>query len=57
MGAVWATNISYASGAILFTIIYLRITKTSLTDMLTYRKSDFYFFREVKQFLNRKQSK
>ena len=56
MGAVWATNVSYAFGAILFVIIYLRITKMSLTDLLSYRKSDFYFFKEVKQYLNRKQS-
>ena len=56
MGAVWATNISYAFGAVLFTMIYLRITKMSLIEMLTFRKSDFYFFKEIKQYLIRKQS-
>ena len=55
MGAVWATNISYTFGAILFTTIYLRITKMNLIELLTYRKSDFYFFREIKQYLSWKQ--
>jgi O-antigen/teichoic acid export membrane protein len=56
MGAVWATNISYASGVILFTILYLRITKMSLTETLKYRKSDFYFLREIKQYFNWKRT-
>jgi O-antigen/teichoic acid export membrane protein len=50
MGAVWATNLSYAFGSMLFVIIYLRKTLMSFSEMVTFRKSDFYFFREIKKF-------
>lgn len=50
MGAVWATNVSYASGAILFLIVYTRITKMSILEIVRFRKSDFYFLRYFKKF-------
>ncbi|MDP4281968.1 MAG: polysaccharide biosynthesis C-terminal domain-containing protein [Bacteroidota bacterium] len=49
MGAVWATNVSYSVGTISFLIIYLRITEMSLKELVTFRKSDFYFIRNIKK--------
>jgi O-antigen/teichoic acid export membrane protein len=51
IGAVWATNITYVSGSVLFFIIYSRITGMNMTDILRYRKSDFLFFKEIKYLL------
>ena len=48
MGAVWATNVSYATGAILFFIIYSRITQMNMIEILKFRKSDFLFFKQIK---------
>jgi len=49
MGAVWATNISYAAGTILFLVIYLRMTRMSFIDLISFRKSDFYFIHNIKR--------
>ncbi len=48
MGAVWATNISYATGAVIFLIVYTRITKMSFLEIVRFRKSDFLFLKEIK---------
>jgi O-antigen/teichoic acid export membrane protein len=49
MGAVWATNISYAAGTILFLVIYLRMTRMSFIELISFRKSDFYFIHNIKR--------
>ena len=54
LGAVWATNVSYAFGTILFFIVYSKITGMSILEILTYRKSDFLFFKEFKYLLKLK---
>ena len=51
VGAAWATNVSYAVGSIAFLFVYARITKMSALQIFTFRKSDFYFFRDMKQYL------
>jgi O-antigen/teichoic acid export membrane protein len=47
-GAVWATNASYGLGCIIFLFIYAIKTNTSLLEIFRFRKSDFYFFRNIK---------
>ena len=54
IGAGWSTNVSYAFGAIAFVIIYSRMVKMPLTEILRYRVSDFYFLRDIKKILFRK---
>jgi O-antigen/teichoic acid export membrane protein len=54
MGAVWATNVSYATGSILFFIIYTHITKMNMIEILRFKKSDFLFLKEVKSLVKRK---
>lgn len=51
IGAAWATNASYAVGSIAFLFAYARITKMSALQIFTFRKSDFYFFRDLKQYI------
>jgi O-antigen/teichoic acid export membrane protein len=51
IGSAWATNISYAAGSIIFVIVYSRIVKMPVRDIFTFRQSDFYFFRDLKQRL------
>lgn len=48
IGAAWATNASYAAGSIAFLFVYARITKMPVVQIFTFRKSDFYFFRDLK---------
>jgi len=48
MGAVWSTNISYALGSIAFILVYSRLIKMPVREILTFRKSDFYFYRDIK---------
>ncbi|MEI6901377.1 MAG: polysaccharide biosynthesis C-terminal domain-containing protein [Bacteroidota bacterium] len=54
MGAVWASNVSYAFGTILFVGIFSKITGMRVLEIFTFRKSDFFFFRELKTILTRK---
>ncbi len=53
MGAVWATNISYAAGTVIFLVVYLRKTHMSLMELVTFRKSDFYFLKNIKNRFKR----
>jgi O-antigen/teichoic acid export membrane protein len=48
MGAVWSTNISYAIGSIAFILVYSKLIKMPVMEILTFRKSDFYFYRDFK---------
>lgn len=57
LGAAWATNVSYAAGSITFLFVYARITQMPARQIFTFRKSDFYFFRDMKQYLALKRSR
>lgn len=48
MGAVWATNVSYAAGSIVFIFLYAKKIKMPVLEIIKYRKSDFYFFKDLK---------
>ena len=48
IGAAWSTNVSYAVGSVIFLIFYSRFVKMPVTEIFTYRKSDFYFFRDIR---------
>jgi O-antigen/teichoic acid export membrane protein len=48
MGAVWATNVSYAAGTVIFLVVYLRKTQMSFYELARFRKSDFYFLKKFK---------
>ena len=48
MGAVWATNISYGFGCIIFLFAYSWKVKMPVMEIFRYRKSDFYFFRNIR---------
>lgn len=48
IGAAWATNVSYGIGSIAFVFAFSRITRISIAQIFTYRRSDFYFFRDIK---------
>lgn len=52
IGAAWSTNISYALGSFIFVIVYSRMVKMPILDIFSYRRSDFYFFRDIKHRLN-----
>jgi O-antigen/teichoic acid export membrane protein len=49
IGSAWATNVSYALGSIIFVVAYSRLLKMPVSNILRFRKSDFYFFRDVKK--------
>ena len=49
IGAAWSTNVSYAAGSLFFVLIYARQVKMPLTTLFRFRKSDFYFFRDIKK--------
>jgi O-antigen/teichoic acid export membrane protein len=51
MGAVWATNASYGAGCIIFLFAYSWKIKMSIIEIFRYRKSDFYFFSNIKKRL------
>jgi O-antigen/teichoic acid export membrane protein len=51
MGAVWATNASYGAGCIIFLFAYSWKVKMSVIEIFRFRKSDFYFLRDVKKRL------
>lgn len=54
IGASWATNVSYAVGSITFLIIYSKMVKMPILEIFRFRKSDFYFFRNIKNRLTHK---
>ncbi|MCX6282333.1 MAG: polysaccharide biosynthesis C-terminal domain-containing protein [Bacteroidetes bacterium] len=47
MGAVWSTNISYILGSIAFLIVYSMKIKVPIREILSFKKSDFLFFRQL----------
>ena len=47
MGAAWATNVSYGCGCAIFLFAYAWKVKMPVIDIFRYRKSDFYFFRNL----------
>ncbi len=49
VGAAWSTNVSYAAGSFIFVIIYSRMVKMPLGEIFRFRKSDFYFFRDLRK--------
>ena len=52
MGAVWATNISYGTGCVIFLFAYSWKVKMPVIEIFRFRRSDFYFFRDFKKFFN-----
>jgi O-antigen/teichoic acid export membrane protein len=54
VGAAWATNISYAIGSVAYLFVYSKITKMRVSEIFRYRRSDFYFFRDIRNLRNRK---
>ncbi len=54
IGAAMATNVSYSLGAVIFLIVYSRIVKMSVIDIIKLRKSDFSFLSDIKSKLLRK---
>jgi O-antigen/teichoic acid export membrane protein len=51
MGAVWATNVSYGTGCFIFLFAYAWKVKMPVVEIFRYRKSDFYFFKNIKKRL------
>ncbi|MCX6247521.1 MAG: polysaccharide biosynthesis C-terminal domain-containing protein [Bacteroidetes bacterium] len=47
MGSVWATNASYGMGCVIFLFAYSWKVKMPVGEILRFRKSDFYFFRNL----------
>ena len=54
IGAAWATNVSYAAGAIAFLFVYARLSRMPVAQLLTFRRSDFYFLRDIRNRFSRK---
>ena len=54
LGSAWATNVSYGAGAIVFIFLYAKKIKMPLLEIFRYRKSDFYFFRDLRKLRKRK---
>jgi O-antigen/teichoic acid export membrane protein len=48
LGAVWATNASYTSGCLIFLFAYSWKVGMPVIEIFRFRKSDFYFFRNLK---------
>lgn len=48
MCAVWATNISYGFGCAVFLFAYAWKVKMPVIEIFRFRKSDFYFFRNIR---------
>ena len=49
IGAAWSTNISYAMGSLTFLAVYSKMVKMPIGEIFRYRRSDFYFFRDIKK--------
>jgi O-antigen/teichoic acid export membrane protein len=54
LGSAWATNVSYGAGSLVFIFLYAKKIKMPVLEIFTYRKSDFYFFRDLKSLGRRK---
>jgi O-antigen/teichoic acid export membrane protein len=54
LGSAWATNVSYGAGSLVFIFLYAKKIKMPVLEIFNYRKSDFYFFRDLKSFASRK---
>ncbi len=54
LGSAWATNVSYGAGSLVFIFLYAKKIKMPVLEIFNYRKSDFYFFRDLKPFPKRK---
>ena len=54
LGSAWATNVSYGAGSLVFIFLYAKKIKMPVLQIFNYRKSDFYFFRDIKPFAKRK---
>ncbi|MEI7490621.1 MAG: polysaccharide biosynthesis C-terminal domain-containing protein [Bacteroidota bacterium] len=54
MGAVWSTNISYTLGSIAFLIIYSRKIRMPVSEILVFKKSDFFFIRDFRHLRRKK---
>jgi O-antigen/teichoic acid export membrane protein len=52
MGAVWATNVSYGAGCLIFLFAYSWKVKMSVVEIFSFRRSDFYFIRNLKNIFN-----
>ncbi len=50
MGSAWATNVSYATGSIVFIFLYAWKVKMPLREIFRYRRSDFNFFKNLKPY-------
>ncbi len=51
IGAAWSTNVSYAVGSAIFVLLYSRFVNMRVTEIFTYRRSDFFFFRDIRKRL------
>ena len=49
IGAAWSTNASYAVGSLIFMVVYSKMVNTPLQEIFRYRRSDFYFFWNIKK--------
>ncbi|MCK4677477.1 MAG: polysaccharide biosynthesis C-terminal domain-containing protein [Bacteroidales bacterium] len=49
MGAVMATNASYTFGSIIFLFVYAKVVKMPVSEMLSYKKTDFDFLIALKR--------
>jgi len=47
-GAAWATNISYFAGSVAYLFAYSSITRMPVSEIFKYRRSDFYFMKDLK---------
>jgi Na+-driven multidrug efflux pump len=56
IGAAWATNVSYGIGSLAFVFAFSKITGISVAQLFTYRRSDFYFFRDIKGLFSGKRN-
>jgi O-antigen/teichoic acid export membrane protein len=54
LGSAWATNVSYGAGSLVFIFLYAKKIKMPVVEIFSYRKSDFYFIRDLKAYVRRK---
>jgi len=54
LGAAWATNVSYISGALVLLFIYARITKTPLVLFIMFKRDDFRIIHNIREIRKRK---
>ncbi|MFH1161139.1 MAG: hypothetical protein V1733_09350 [bacterium] len=46
-----------AAGSIAFLFVYSRITRMPVVQLFTFRRSDFYFFRDIKTLVQLKRTR